>query len=101
MNCSNRLQRLEALDSFRQEKIDFLICTDLAARGLDILGIRTVRSHITYADAYKYRYRSSARDLRQVINFDMPRNLAAYVHRVGRTARAGKDGTRIDRQMDR
>nr|CAD1844259.1 unnamed protein product [Ananas comosus var. bracteatus] len=61
-------QRLEALELFRKQEADFLIATDVAARGLDIVGVQTV------------------------INFACPRNDTTYLHRVGRTARAGREG---------
>eukprot|EP01114_Cavostelium_apophysatum_P020136 TRINITY_DN6667_c0_g1_i1.p1 TRINITY_DN6667_c0_g1~~TRINITY_DN6667_c0_g1_i1.p1 ORF type:complete len:806 (-),score=241.23 TRINITY_DN6667_c0_g1_i1:2-2362(-) len=63
--------RLTALEDFRDGRVDYLIATDLASRGLDILGIETV------------------------INFQMPRSMTEYVHRVGRTARAGSSGKAI------
>ncbi len=61
-------QRIQAIESFRSGKSSFLLATDLASRGLDIKGIETV------------------------INYEAPQSLEIYLHRVGRTARAGKTG---------
>ncbi len=63
--------RLEALEAFREGRAHILVATDVAGRGLDIRGVTTV------------------------INSDMPRDLTTYVHRVGRTARAGREGRSI------
>ena len=64
-------QRLQALNEFKLGRVDYLLATDLASRGLDIKGVETV------------------------INYDMPGQLAQYTHRVGRTARAGRKGRSI------
>ncbi|CAL9012925.1 unnamed protein product [Prunus brigantina] len=61
-------QRLHALELFRKQKVDFLITTELVSRGIDIAGVQTV------------------------INYECPTHLTSYVHRVGRTARAGREG---------
>jgi ATP-dependent RNA helicase RhlE len=63
--------REAALENFKTGAIKVLIATDIAARGIDVQGV----SH--------------------VINFDMPVDAESYVHRIGRTARAGKEGDAI------
>jgi len=63
--------RQKALEDFRNGKVRVLVATDIAARGIDVDGI----SH--------------------VINFDLPNEPESYVHRIGRTARAGNDGVAI------
>jgi superfamily II DNA/RNA helicase len=64
----SQAQRERALASFQSGKVDALVATDVAARGIDVTGI----SH--------------------VINFDPPADRDSYLHRVGRTARAGRTG---------
>ncbi len=61
-------QRSRIIDMFKHDKIDVLIATDVASRGLDV-------NNITH-----------------VINYDMPNNYEDYIHRIGRTGRAGKKG---------
>ena len=64
-------ERLKALDAFKRGEVDVLVATDVAARGLDIA------------------------DLPGVFNFDVPFNAEDYVHRIGRTGRAGASGLAI------
>ena len=64
-------QRREALEGFKKGKYRILIATDIAARGIDVTGIEVV------------------------INFDLPNDPSDYVHRIGRTARAGHEGRAI------
>jgi ATP-dependent RNA helicase RhlE len=63
--------RQKALEAFRQNRVKVLVATDVAARGIDIDGVT------------------------HVINYDMPVEAESYVHRVGRTGRAGADGIAI------
>lgn len=69
-NLSQTLRSL-ALDKYRRREADVLVCTDVAARGLDLPGVQTV------------------------LNAEMPRQASTYVHRVGRTARAGCGGRAV------
>ncbi len=63
--------RTKALDAFRAGQLGVLVATDVASRGIDVEGV----SH--------------------VVNFDLPNEPESYVHRIGRTGRAGRDGTAI------
>ncbi|MPY76567.1 MAG: DEAD/DEAH box helicase [Alphaproteobacteria bacterium] len=67
----DQFSRTATLESFKKGEIKYLVCSDVAARGLDIVGM----SH--------------------VFNFDVPINSEDYVHRIGRTGRAGKSGRAI------
>jgi ATP-dependent RNA helicase RhlE len=64
-------QRQRALDSFRSGRTPILVATDIAARGIDVDGV----SH--------------------VVNYELPNVPEAYVHRIGRTARAGRSGVAV------
>ncbi len=65
----NQNQRLNTLRKFREGTLEFLVATDVASRGIDVENI----SH--------------------VINFDFPQDIESYVHRIGRTGRAKREGT--------
>ncbi len=64
-------RREQIMDDFRKRKVEILVATDVAARGIDV------------------------NDLTHVINYALPQNSESYVHRIGRTGRAGKDGKAI------
>ncbi|MGB2629956.1 MAG: DEAD/DEAH box helicase [Candidatus Omnitrophota bacterium] len=64
-------QRRDALEGFKAGKYRILVATDIASRGIDVVGIETV------------------------INYDLPDDTENYVHRIGRTARAGHEGRAI------
>ena len=70
-------ERMAALEAFKQGPIEVLVATDVAARGLDIA------------------------ELPCVINFDLPYNAEDYVHRIGRTGRAGASGDAISLYTDK
>ncbi len=61
-------ERDYALSNFREKRCNIIVCTDVAARGIDV------------------------QDVTHVFNFGLPQNNESYVHRIGRTARAGKQG---------
>merc|ERR1711887_443740 len=63
--------RVDSLNDFKEGRSDVLVATDVASRGIDVP------------------------DVTLVINFDMPKNVEDYVHRIGRTGRAGKKGRSI------
>jgi ATP-dependent RNA helicase DeaD len=73
----NQKKRNSIMEKFHHKKVYVLICTDIAARGLDIKGV----SH--------------------VYNYDIPKTSKEYIHRIGRTARAGKNGIAINLLADR
>lgn len=64
----DQTSRERTMQAFRTKKVNMLICTDVASRGLDV------------------------KDITHVINYSIPRELDNYVHRIGRTARSGKSG---------
>jgi ATP-dependent RNA helicase DeaD len=64
-------QRERALDKFKKKRINVLVATDVAARGIDV------------------------NNLTHVINYSLPHDPEAYIHRIGRTGRAGNEGTAI------
>lgn len=72
----SQAQRTKALDAFKQNKVQVLVATDIAARGIDIDQLATV------------------------INFDLPHVPEDYVHRIGRTGRAGLSGVAISLVTD-
>lgn len=67
----SQAQRERILKQFKQKKVNILVATDVAARGIDIV------------------------ELTHVINYSIPQDPESYVHRIGRTGRAGKEGTAI------
>ncbi|MBU0531619.1 MAG: DEAD/DEAH box helicase [Candidatus Uhrbacteria bacterium] len=67
----SQAQRREALDGFKSGKVRILVATDIASRGIDVA------------------------DIARVINFDVPDQIEDYIHRIGRTGRAGKKGIAV------
>ncbi len=67
----NQVQRERLMQRFRQQQVRWVVATDIAARGLDV------------------------ESLSHVINYDLPESVESYVHRIGRTGRAGKPGTAV------
>ncbi|WP_026691709.1 DEAD/DEAH box helicase [Alteribacter aurantiacus] len=67
----SQAKREKVMKSFREMKIQYLVATDVAARGLDVEGVT------------------------HVYNYDIPHDVESYVHRIGRTGRAGNDGLAV------
>ncbi len=70
-------QRTLVMKRFREAKLQIIVTTDIAARGLDIEGVT------------------------HVVNYDIPRTVTDYIHRIGRTGRAGREGEAVTFVSDR
>jgi superfamily II DNA/RNA helicase len=70
-------ERTRTIDNFKSNKLQILVATDVAARGIDV------------------------NDVTHVINFDLPRQAEDYIHRIGRTGRANRKGTAISLVTDK
>lgn len=70
-------KRIRTMEMFNSNKVDVLVCTDVAARGLDIKGVSNI------------------------YNYDLPKDSKDYIHRIGRTARAGKGGKAVSLLINR
>lgn len=73
----SQIQRERLVQRFRNNQVRLVVATDIAARGLDV------------------------QDLSHVINFDLPDNIETYIHRIGRTGRAGKEGIAVSLSLPR
>ncbi len=73
----SQIQRERLVQRFRNNQVRLVVATDIAARGLDV------------------------ENLSHVINFDLPDNVETYIHRIGRTGRAGKDGIAVSLSLPR
>ncbi len=67
----SQTDRMEAIEKFQRGEVDYLLATDLVARGLDINNVKSV------------------------LNFSFPTEPKRYLHRIGRTARAGSSGVAV------
>lgn len=67
----SQTERMDAIEKFQRGEVDYLLATDLVARGLDISNVKAV------------------------LNFQMPNEPKRYFHRIGRTARAGNHGVAV------
>jgi ATP-dependent RNA helicase DeaD len=67
----SQAKREQVMKRFREAKLQILVATDVAARGLDVEGIT------------------------HVFNYDIPQDVESYIHRIGRTGRAGEKGLAI------
>ena len=65
----SQVQRMKTLAKFKNGSLKFLVATDVAARGIDVDGVT------------------------HVFNYELPQDIESYVHRIGRTGRAGREGT--------
>ena len=65
----SQIQRMKTLAKFKNGSLKFLVATDVAARGIDVDGVT------------------------HVFNYELPQDIESYVHRIGRTGRAGREGT--------
>lgn len=85
-------QREASIDSYRQGKYDVLVATDVAGRGIDIKGMWMKKKKGKFVLNWFFFVFVFVLGVTHVINFDMPKSIEDYTHRIGRTGRMGQTG---------